>query len=93
MTEIGEGIFQEPAASKLAQMRIQKRRNRRQHRRITYDCMNSIVQGDSIICKKGHVLKSIGGRKTPGLSLLSVLRGISSSVCKNCQDYDEETTE
>jgi len=89
MTEIGEGIFQEPAATKLAQMRIQKRR----HRRITYDCMNSIVQGDSIICKKGHVLKSIGRRKTPGLSLLSVLKGISSSVCKNCQDCDEETTE
>ena len=89
MNKIGEGIFKEPAATKLTQMRIQKRR----HRRLTYDCMTAIVQGDSVTCKKGHVLKSIGGRKTPGLSLLSVLRGISSSVCKECQDYDEETTE
>lgn len=89
MTKIGEGIFQEPNASKLAQMRIQKRRLRR----ITYDCMNSSIHGDIVICKEGHVFKRIGLKKAPGLSVLSVLKGISSSVCKSCQDYDEETTE
>lgn len=91
MSKIREEIFQEPGASKLAQMRIQSRSRR--HKRITYDCMNAIVQGDIVICKKGHVFKRIGGKKAPGLSVLSVLKGISSSVCKSCQDCDEETTE
>jgi hypothetical protein len=45
-----------------------------------------MVQGKSVTCRKGHKFKGV-------LSLLSVLRGMSSSVCQNCKDYNEETDE
>lgn len=89
MNKTNGKLFQEPSASKLVQMRIQSRR----HKRITYDCMNAIVQRNIVICKKGHVFKPLGRKKTPGLAVLSVLKGISSSVCKKCKDYDGDTTE
>lgn len=64
MSKIREEIFREPGASKLAQMRIQKRRRR--HRRITYDCMNSSIQGDIGICKRATCLSALDGKSHPG---------------------------
>lgn len=86
---IDNKLFQKPVATKLVNMRIHARRKRR----LTYDCMKTIVKGDSVACKKGHSFKKVGRRQKEGLSLPSVLRGMSSSVCQKCKDYDEETTE
>ena len=82
-------LFEEPTATELAQKRI----NARQKRRLTYDCMNAIVQRNSVICKKRHEFKSIGNRKDKGLGLLTILRGVLSSACQECPDYDGEEDE
>jgi len=94
--KIDKKLFQEPLATRLAEMRIKARRRLnvfRKRKRLTYDCMKAIVKGDSVVCKKRHKFKMVGRRKKEGLSLLSVLRGMSSSVCQKCKDYDGETTE
>jgi len=82
-------LFKEPAASRLAQLRIKARRKRR----LTYDCLSAQVQGDSVICGEGHAFKQIGRRDKGGLSLSFVLRGMSSSVCQKCRDYNGESEE
>jgi len=84
-----ESFFHGAKAEKLALERIKARKTRR----LTYDCMNAVVTGDSVICKAGHWLKGSGNRKKPGLQILSVLRGRSSSICQACPDYDKETNE
>lgn len=82
-------LFQEPQVSQLTRRRIQTRRKRR----LTYDCMNGIVKGELVVCKKGHTFKPIGRSKKTGISVHTVLWGTSSSACRECQDYDEETDE
>jgi hypothetical protein len=82
-------FFQEPQASELTRLRIKARRQKR----IPYDCLGAIVKGDSVVCKWGHRLRGVGNRTKPGMSLLSVLKGMSSSFCQSCKDYDEEFTE
>lgn len=89
MKKLGPGCFKEPGSLELRRSRIQARRKRR----LTYDCMGAIVKGDSVVCKFGHAFKSIASRSREGMSILSVLRGRSSSVCQNCSDYDGETQE
>jgi len=84
-------LFQEPMATELTTKRIQARRKRR----ITYDCMNAIVQGIWVTCKAGHEFRRTGPKSSAGtgIGLLPVLRGMASSTCKQCEDYDEETDE
>lgn len=84
-----DNLFQEPTATQLAEMRI----HARQKRRLTYDCMNAIVQGDGVVCKKEHEFKPISNRRNKGIALLTVLRGTSSSTCQKCRDYDGEEHE
>lgn len=86
---IDSRLFQAPAANALTRLRLQTRRKRR----ITYDCMNAIVKGDIVVCKKGHIFKPWGRGTKPGIGVLTILRGMSSSACRNCEDYDEETDE
>lgn len=96
MTKPGPAFFQEPMASQLVHLRIKARRKLnalRKKKRLTYDCLNAVVKHDSVVCRKRHKFKTQGKRKKPGLSLLSVLRGMSSSVCQTCKHYDGETTE
>lgn len=81
--------FQEPAAAELTAKRIQAR----QKRRLTYDCMKAITNGVSVTCKEGHDFKKVGLSEKEGMGLLGILRGRSSSVCQNCEDYDGETNE
>ena len=88
-TAIPESWFRGKKAEELTHERIRARKTRR----LTYDCMNAVVTGDSVICKAGHWLKGSGNRKKPGLQILSVLRGRSSSICQTCRDYDKETHE
>lgn len=80
-------FFEETVATELSELRAEARGKGR----ITYDCMNSAVAGESIICKKGYKLK--GKRSDGSLGLLSVLRGHLCSMCRKCNLYDEETYE
>lgn len=89
MTIPSKELFQEPQVSELTTLRIQKRRKHR----LTYDCMNGIVKGANVVCKKRHTFPPIGNRKEPGLAVLTVLRGTLSSVCHRCKDYDGEENE
>ena len=86
---ISDKWFKRPKVDELAILRIKARR----WRRLTYDCMNGIVQGNTVVCKRGHTFKVMGKRKTPGLPVVGVLGGMSSSVCRKCEDFDGEETE
>ena len=88
-TRLPDSYFKEPGASELARKRISARLN---HRRLTYDCLNAKVSGDSVLCPKRKFSK-VGGRLREGMSLSSVLRGRSSAVCQICGDYDGEESE
>ncbi len=70
---------------KLEQQRFVKRDTGR----ITFDCFNARPKGDRVFCSKGKLL---GQAKDGSLALITVLRGITSGTCKNCEDYspDEE---
>jgi len=74
-------IFTEPQASELAKKRIVAR----QKHRIPYDCLNAIVDGDKVKCKKGNV---IGRAQGGAMRLISALAGRSALVCQNCKHYD-----
>jgi len=76
-------IFTEPDASNLAKLRIKAR----EKRLIPYDCLNAIVDGDKVICKKGNI---IGRHKTGSMDLVSALAGRSALVCQDCKDYDTD---
>lgn len=96
MTKSGPAFFRDPMASQLVQLRIKARKKLntlKKKKRLTYDCLSAIVKGDSVLCKKKHAFKKVGKRQKEGLSLLAVLRGMSSSVCQSCEDYNGETTE
>jgi len=86
---ISDKWFKRPKVNELT---ILRRERRRKHR-LTYDCMNAVVTGSTVLCKRGHTFKVMGRRREPGLAVLGVLGGMSSSVCHNCQDYDGEETE
>jgi len=83
-------LFQEPIATQLASFRDKARKKRR----IAYDCMNAIVVGEYVLCKRGHEFKplSVPGKHTPkgAVSLFSVLRGRTPRVCQGCKDYDPD---
>ena len=81
-----EYFFEEPNATNLAIMRIEARRRRR----ITYDCMNAIVKGDKVECKKGHALGYLAKKQ---FDLLYALKGKTGGHCNKCKDYDEEKGE
>jgi len=86
---ISDIFFNRPKVNELT---ILRRERRRKHR-LTYDCMNGIVKGNTVVCKRGHTFPPISNRKEPGIGVLGVIRGISSSVCRECGDYDGEETE
>ena len=86
---ISDQWFKRDQANELTILRIKARRRRR----LTYDCMNGIVTSSTVVCKRGHTFKVMGKRKTPGLPVVGVLGGMSSSVCRKCEDFDGEETE
>ena len=83
-------LFSGPKAQELTAARV-RARARRAH--LTYDCLNAVVQGGVVRCRLGHEIKSIGPRAGGGLSLSAVLKGITSSACAKCPDYDGEADE
>ena len=86
---ISDKWFKRDQANELTRVRITARRRRR----LTYDCMNAVVQGNTVVCKGGHTFKVMGKRKEPGLPVIGVLGGMSSCLCRKCEDYDGEETE
>lgn len=70
---------------KLEQMRTVKRKSGR----LTFDCLCAVVKGDRVHCSKSKLL---GRARDGSLSLIAVMRGITSGTCKDCKDYssDEE---
>jgi len=72
--------FTEPQASELAKLRIEARNKRR----IPYDCLHAIVDGDRVNCNKGKKL----GRGN--MDLVTVLAGRSTLVCQDCNNYDAD---
>jgi len=85
---ISDMWFKRPKVNELTILRREARR-----RRLTYDCMNAVVQGNTVVCKRGHPFKVMGKRKSPGLPVIGVLGGMSSCECRKCEDYDGEETE
>ena len=57
--------------------------------RLTFDCLNLKCKGDRAYCSKGRLL---GQAKDGSLALITVLRGVTSGICKHCKDFvtDEE---
>ena len=49
---------------------------------LTYDCFYARCREDRVICHKGKCLAR------GDMSLLSVLRGRTASVCKSCLSFD-----
>ena len=69
----------------LDSMETQREQRRALNPRQTFDCFNAHVRGDRVVCLKGYHL---GASKDGSLYLLSVLKGTTSSECKNCQDFN-----
>ncbi len=77
MENSDEILYEEPRAKELERERAKARAKRR----ITYDCHRARVKGDQVLCS--HLDRR-------SLSLRSVLRGRSASVCQKCTYYDDE---
>ncbi len=72
---------------KLDKLEEQRNRLRESGKIMTFDCLNTVVKGDRVFCSKGQRLgQAIDG----GLDLMTVLRGVCSGSCKNCESYNEE---
>lgn len=78
---LNNSYFEEPKATELEHRREEQRKKWR----IPYDCFHAKLQGNKVVCAKGYNLR---GKSSNVVSLLSVLRGISSSACKVCPDYE-----
>lgn len=56
-------------------------------KRLTFDCMELRCSGDRVYCARGKDLSTYRGGT---LALITVLRGVTSPVCINCQYYHTE---
>lgn len=77
------------ALASLERVRKEKRQSRKGTGRLTFDCFNLKYSedGNRAYCSKGKMI----GRATNGsLALITVLRGITSGVCKDCEFFDTE---
>lgn len=57
-----------------------------------YQCAHAHVQGDSIVCVKGHLLQEgILFNGSGAISIKRLQRGVplEFSICQECPDYDE----
>lgn len=72
------------ALDKLEKQRVLKRFS---SGRLTFDCLNLRCRGDRASCSLG---KRLGQSKDGSLALIRVLRGITSGVCRNCEDFTTE---
>lgn len=71
--------FEEPLAPWFEALRKMARKRNR----IVYDCFNTIVKDNQVICKLGRLSNNRHSR------LLQVLKGRAARVCQNCEDYSD----
>jgi len=76
-----DGLFMEPTASHLENLRSVARWDKR----ITHDCYNAkvTVDGGWVKCKAGHYFRS----HTSKIPLEDLLAGASPLICRGCLDY------
>jgi len=55
--------------------------------RLTFDCLNTVSKGDRVYCSKG---RRLGQSRAGSLALITVLRGISSGSCRDCENFTTE---
>lgn len=56
-------------------------------KRLTFDCFKAHSKEARVYCRNGHPLNPKSGDGS--MFLISVLKGTTSSQCKNCPDFDE----
>ena len=78
MRPIDASLFEEPEATKMERLRLEKRRL---YTQITYDCHQARVNGDRVVCK---LFPTLFGSQP----LRKVLRGHSAQVCHKCKLYE-----
>lgn len=69
---------------KLGELRAGKRAR---SDRLTFDCFHLKYRDDRAYCDLG---KRLGRAQDGFISLLMVLRGMTSGACKNCEDFTTE---
>jgi hypothetical protein len=77
-------LFKDPKAIKCELLRDQ----RRQTRRITFDCFNAHldIDGEQVFCTKSKkITKNLNGV----MPILTCLKGGSTVVCANCESYND----
>ncbi len=72
---------------KLNKLEEQRNSLRESGKIMTFDCLNTRVKDNRVFCTKGKLL---GQAKDGSLDLITVLRGVCSGSCKDCEDYNEE---
>ena len=77
-------------ASLLNELEDQRDILRKSGKRMTFDCINNRVIEDRVVCKEG---KSLGQSEDGSVALITVLRGITSGACKNCEYFETEIDE
>lgn len=68
----------------------QQRAIKRKTDRLTFDCFNLRCKGDRVYCSKG---KPLGRAKDGSMILVSVLRGVTSGICRDCEDFASDKEE
>lgn len=63
-----------------------KKRIKSRGQRQTFDCFRAKPDGDKVYCSLGHQLSS--NSNDGRMSLIAVLKGMTSSTCKQCPDFD-----
>lgn len=65
----------------------EEQRARRRSDRLTFDCFHLKYEGSRAYCDRG---KRFGQTGDGSMSLIAVLGGITSKICKNCEDFTTE---
>ncbi len=55
--------------------------------RLSFDCFNLKCKEDRAYCSEG---RRLGTARDGSLALIAVLCGVTSSICKDCEDYNSE---
>ncbi len=71
----------------LDELEVKRNELRLDGRRLTFDCFSLKCSEDRAVCSRGKIL---GQAKDGSLALISVLRGIRSGTCKDCEDFITE---
>lgn len=71
----------------LDRMEIVRDLLRKSGKRLSFDCLKLMTKGDRVRCSEG---KHLGQAKDGTIHLKTVLRGITSGVCIDCELFSTE---